>query len=120
VLVPFLALMFTTAIDFGRIYHVTQALEHCAFSGALYASGTVQTTSAVGPVQAASNAACASGASLDPPLQPQNVTVSVPGTGTATVTVIYDFPLVTPLLGPGQTVRLQRSVTLNVAPRPGS
>jgi Flp pilus assembly protein TadG len=121
VLLPFLGLMFAAAVDFGRVYFVTQILEDCARAGALYASGTAQTSSATGPSAAATTAACASGKSLSPPLQDQNVTVNIDSSaGTATVTITYAFQPVTPVFGTGGTITLQRSVLVNVAPLPGT
>jgi Flp pilus assembly protein TadG len=120
-LLPFLALMFLAALDFGRIYNATQILEASASAGALYASGTAQTTSATGPSQAAVNAACAAGASLSPPLQSDNVTVTIDSpAGTATVSVAYTFTLLTPILGPSGQVQLTRTVILPLAPVPGT
>jgi Flp pilus assembly protein TadG len=120
ILLPFLGLMFAAAVDFARIYFATQTLENCAYSGALYASGTAWTSSSSGGVvPAAKNAACADGTTLSPALQPESVTVSL-DSSTATVTVDYDFPLLTPVLNPSLSVHLKRTVTLNLAPVPGS
>jgi Flp pilus assembly protein TadG len=118
---PFLGLMFTAAVDFGRVFQATQILNQCACAGAMYASGTAQTSSTTGPTQAATSAACAAGVSLSPSLQSSDVTVMISSApATATVTVTYDFSLVTPILGPGSQVRLTRSLTVNVAPVPGN
>ncbi len=121
ILLPFLGLMFTAALDFGRVYFATQTLQDCAMSGALYASGYSQTSAATGATTAAINAACASGASLSPPLTADNITVSIDSVAnTATVTVRYPFALITPVMGPNQTLMLSQSVTTNLAPTPGS
>jgi Flp pilus assembly protein TadG len=121
ILLPFLTLMFTAAVDFGRAFYVTQTLEACAYAGALYASGTAQTTAAEGQIKAAQNAACASGTSLSPPVESGNVTVNADGAaGTVSVTVAYDFTLLTPLLGSTGPLHLTRTVTLQTAPIPGS
>jgi len=120
IMLPFLGLMFAAAVDFARIFYATQTLETCAYAGALYASGTAWTaTSSVGVVQSAKNAACADGTTLSPPVQPESVTVSL-DKSTATVSVDYDFSLLTPILGLSQSVHLRRTVTLNLAPVPGS
>jgi Flp pilus assembly protein TadG len=119
ILLPFLALLFVAALDFGRIFFVTQTLDQCAYAGALYASGTAWASSSTGPTQAAIAAACADGTTLDPPLQDSQVDVTLTAS-TATVTVHYQFQLLTPVLGSAGTVALQRSVTLNLAPVPGS
>jgi Flp pilus assembly protein TadG len=119
ILLPFLALLFVAALDFGRVFFVTQTLDQCAYAGALYASGTAWAGSDTGPTAAAKNAACADGTSLDPPLQAEQVDVSL-GAGRATVTVHYPFQLLTPVLGPSGVISLQRTVTLNMAPVPGN
>jgi Flp pilus assembly protein TadG len=120
ILLPFIGLMFTAALDFARIFYVTQTLENCAYAGALYASGTAWApSSSQGVTAAAQSAACADGTTLTPPLQPANVTVTLDPTR-ATVRVDYDFQLVTPILGPAQTVHLTRTVVLNLAPVPGT
>jgi Flp pilus assembly protein TadG len=118
-LLPFLGLMFVAALDFARVFHVTQTLQACADAGALFASGTAQTSAATGPAQAAKNAACAAGASLVPALQADQVSVSQNGS-TTTVTVTYDFPLLTPVLGTSGQAHLTRSVTMSIAPVPGN
>jgi len=118
-LLPFLGLMFVAALDFARVFHVTQTLEASAHAGALFASGTAQAPAATGQEQAAKNAACAAGASLVPALQPDQVTVTLDGT-TATVAVAYDFPLLTPVLGSSGQVHLTRTVTMFTAPVPGN
>jgi Flp pilus assembly protein TadG len=118
-LLPFLGLMFVAALDFGRVFHATQTLQACAQAGALFASGTAKTPSATGPEQAAKNAACAAGASLVPALQADQVTVTL-DSSTATVSVAYDFPLLTPILGPGTVAHLTRTATISLAPVPGN
>ena len=121
ILLPFLTLMFTAAVDFGRAFYVTQTLEACAYAGALYASGTAQTTAAEGQTTAAQSAACASGTSLSPPVNSGNVTVNADGAaGTVSVTVAYDFTMLTPLFGSTGPLHLTRTVTLQTAPIPGS
>jgi Flp pilus assembly protein TadG len=115
ILLPFLGLMFAAALDFARIFCATQTLNECAYAAALYASGT-----STGDVStAAANAAVADGTTLNPPLQPEKVAVTVAG-GVATATVDYDFQLLTPLPGYLGVVHLQRTATLNVAPVPGN
>lgn len=119
ILLPFLALAVSAALDFGRIFYATQVLDTAAATGAQYASGTawvpLTTTTAV---DAARAAAVAEGASLNPPLAANDVGVTVAG-NVATVTVSYDFPLLTGVLFPARTVHLQRTSVVRVAPRPG-
>ena len=119
-LLPFLGLMFTAAVDFGRVFYITQTLQESATAGAMYASGTIQTSASQGQAQAATSAACATAVSIKPPLDPQDVTVVLDASaGTATVTVTYNFQLVTPILGPLGQVQLTRTATMKTAPRPG-
>ncbi len=120
VLLPFLGLMFTAALDFARVYYATQTLEQCASAGAMYAIGTAWTSASTGRTQAAQNAAVANGGSLSPALQPENVTVATDAAGNATVTAAYDFALLTPILSPSGRLHLRRSATVNKAPVPGS
>jgi Flp pilus assembly protein TadG len=121
VLLPFLGLMLTAAVDFARVFQATQILQQCASAGAMYASGTSVAAQATGATQAATTAACAAGASLAPPLQAENVTVAVDQTAqTATVTVTWCFQLITPVLAPGGQVQLTRTVVMNLAPVPGA
>ena len=121
ILLPFLTLMFTAAVDFGRAFYVTQTLEACAYAGALYASGTARASASVGQTQAAQDAAVAGGTSLSPPVDSGNVTVSANGAAkTVSVTVAYDFTLLTPLVGSNGPLHLTRTVVLPTAPTPGS
>jgi Flp pilus assembly protein TadG len=119
-LLPFLALMFSAAVDFSRIFVATQTLERAANTGAMYASGglwipTSQTTT----TDAAITAVCSEGASLNPPLDDSNVAVSTNGTA-ITVTVTYNYPLLTAVLIPSATVALQRTVVMQIAPVAGN
>ncbi|WP_020474686.1 TadE/TadG family type IV pilus assembly protein [Zavarzinella formosa] len=115
---PFLVVMFTAAVDFARIYHITQTIQECAQSGAIYASGTAQFSSSIDNTQAATNAACASGANLSPAVQAANVSVVIDSTGkTATVTVTYTFNSIMPFLSSATVIT--RSATMSQAPVPG-
>ncbi len=116
---PLLALMFTAIVDFGRVFHTTQTLQQCASAGAVYAARTAWAPTSTGQEQAAKDAACSCGASLSPPLQPGEVTVTFTSTY-ATVTVEYDFELLTSALGFLGSIRLTRTVTMKIAPTPGA
>lgn len=119
ILLPFLTFMVVVAVDYCRIFCATQTLRNCAYAGALYASNLVQIPSSQGTVQAATQAALAEGTSLSPPLASDNVTVSSDGQ-TATVTVQYQFRLLTPYLNSSGLVVLTRQQTMALAPKPGS
>ena len=117
ILLPFLALMFGVAIDFCRIFHCSQTIQNCAYAGALYASGTASSRPDLsGPDQAARDAATAEAASLNPPLDPARVMTAF-ASGTVTVTVSYDFSLLTPVLGTSKTITITRTVTMAVIPQ---
>ena len=118
-ILPFLALMFLAALDFARVFRATQVLRQAAYAGALYASGTSEPSGSPDPGDART-AACANGACLDPPLTPEDVaTTADDAAGTVTVTVSYDFPLLSPILGGAARAHLTRTVTLPRAPVPG-
>lgn len=117
ILLPFIALMFVGAVDFARVYYCSQTVESCARSGALYASGIAWRDPAVSAEQAAKDAAVAEGTSLDPPLQPTDVTVATDDTG-VTVTVTYTFQGLTSYPGLSGAFVVQRSVRMVTAPKP--
>lgn len=120
VLLPFLALMFAAVLDFGRVFHALQTLEDCALAGAHYASGNAWLPASTDRASAAKTAACNTGVSLSPALAVENVAVTSDDSArTVTVTVTYDFALLTPIVGPTRSVTLTRAVTMNVAPVPG-
>ncbi len=120
ILLPFLTLMFSAAVDFGQIFYTTQVLDQAASVGAMYASGTAWVpTAQTTATEAAVAAACVEGATLNPPLASGNVAVSITAT-TATVTITYSYSLMTAVLVPSATVQLQRSIILPVAPVTGS
>jgi Flp pilus assembly protein TadG len=112
---PFLALMFAVALDYCRIFHVSQTVQNCAWVGAMYASGNASNPNAASSDDAARQAAVADAASLQPPLDPSKVTIAYQG-GMAVVTIQYEFRAMTPLLGKGGTVTVTRTVKMTMAP----
>ncbi|MDY3554905.1 TadE/TadG family type IV pilus assembly protein [Gemmata sp. JC717] len=116
---PLLALVFAAGVDFARVFRATQVLQSAASSASAYATGTAWAPASTTPTaDAARAAALTEGAALDPPLQAPQVTVATAGNLT-TVTVVYDMPLFTGFLLPQGTVRLERTATARVTPRPG-
>ncbi len=129
VAMPFVALMFVVAVDFCRLYYQTQTLQGCAEAGAAYAGGygwpsqadasaaqagnasVVPPDSDAARIEAAQLAAVAEGVTLNPPLQQSNVQVTI-ANGQATVTITYNCPMLTPVLGPSQLQTVTRSVTV--------
>jgi Flp pilus assembly protein TadG len=118
ILLPFLVLAFTVAVDFCRVFHTTQTVQGSAEAAALYASATALPPAGSTPTEAARQAAVAEAATLDPPLRPEDVSV-VRDDNTATVTVTYRFQTLLPYPGLGQTLTLQRSARLVLAPMAG-
>jgi Flp pilus assembly protein TadG len=112
---PFLSLMFAVALDFCRVFYVTQTVQNCAWAGAMYASGTASNPNASSLDEAVRTAVVAEAATLQPALDPTMVTVSNQG-GMAVVTVQYQFQALTPLLGAGGTVTITRTATMGMAP----
>jgi len=119
IVLPFLIFLFVVALDYCRVFYATQTLWNCAQTAANYASGTALTSSTIGAEQAAQQAALADAVNLSPPLQPGNVTV-VLDKQTVTVTIQYEFPMLTPLWRDSGNVVLQRTVIMGMAPRPGN
>jgi Flp pilus assembly protein TadG len=111
---PFLAFLFAVALDYCRVYSAAQVVNNAARCGALYASGTVPAANGLTPLQAAQQGALAEAASLSPPLQATDVTVTTDATS-ATVTVTYQFQTVCPYLGLPPQIGLSASVTMPLA-----
>ena len=118
ILLPLLTLMFVIAVDFCRVFFASQAIESCAYSAAMYASGVARGDSETSAEQLAKEAAVADGKSLTPPLQAEQVVVAISG-GQATVTIAYDFALFQKYLGSSGTQKIRRSVQMTQAPRAG-
>ena len=90
IVLPFLVFTFAVAFDYCRIFYAVQVVNNAARCGAMYASGTVSAAIGETPLQAAQQAALVEAASLNPPLQVQDVTLTTNSTG-VTVTVKYQF-----------------------------
>src|SRR5262249_43930796 len=106
------------AVDYCRVFYVTQTLQSCAEAAALAASGTAQSSSALSREQAGKNAAVANGTTLNPVCSQDQGTVPAKG-GDVTVTLQYEYPLLTSLLTESSTIVLQRSARMSLAPQPG-
>jgi Flp pilus assembly protein TadG len=130
VLLPFVAFLFVVAVDFCRLYYQTQTLQGCAEAGACYAAGyawpnqadaaaagttglsqIILPDSSAARIEAARLAALAEGTNLNPPLQETNVQVTF-AKGEVTVTITYDCPMLTPVLGASRVQTVTRSVTM--------
>src|SRR5262249_49810833 len=112
---PFFALMFAVALDYCRVFHVTQTIQNCAWVATMYASGNATGPDGQSAQDAAQQAAVAESASLNPPVQSGDVSVSTSG-NRVVVSVRYEFQALTPLMGDNGTVRITRTVSMNIAP----
>jgi Flp pilus assembly protein TadG len=119
VLLPFLAFMFCVAVDFCRSFQAAQVLDSAARSAALYYSGAADVDPSTTASAAAMQAALTEGASLNPPLQQSNVSLQTNG-GTVTVTITYPFALFTSYAGVTESLTIQRTVVMPVAPQAGN
>ena len=115
ILLPFLALAFAVALDFCRAYQATETIQTAAYAGSMYASGTTYAASGTSPEDAARQAVLNEAVSLQPALTADQITVTMTS-NTATVTISYDIPLLTPVLAGSAAVSVTRSVTMNLAP----
>jgi Flp pilus assembly protein TadG len=118
---PFLAFVFVATVDYARVFYYQQILDNCARNGALYGSNlkSYQETGWVNPYNSTVNATLADGATLNPPLTSDQVTVAT-GTGSdgnpnVTVTISYPFTPLTQFPG-FSTVNLQSKCCMRVAP----
>ncbi len=121
-LLPLLLFVLIVAIDFCRLFFHYTTITNAARNGALWASdpfanGTV--TPSQSPYPNLFSAASADANNLNPALTSSNVTSSTgtdgQGNATVSVTVQYQFDMVTTYLGFG-SVNLSRQVTMRVAP----
>jgi hypothetical protein len=101
------------------VFYYTQTLQGCAEAAALYASGTAQPPPNTSATDAATQAALAEGALLNPALTSANVTVNV-NRNVSTVTVSYGFQTLVPYPGMARTLTLTRTATMTVAPNVGA
>jgi Flp pilus assembly protein TadG len=123
VLAPFLALLFVATVDFARVFYYSLTIQDCARNAALLGSSlrSYQETGWVSPYNDVVTVAVADGATLNPPLDPSQVTVSN-GTGSdgnpnVTVTIQYPFTSITKFPGFG-ILNLKATVSMRVAPQP--
>jgi Flp pilus assembly protein TadG len=118
ILLPFVVFLFVVALDFCRVFNCAQAIQGSAQVGAFYASGHAKADPAVPPDLAAKRAAVAEASLLDPPLREEDVAVSY-STGSATVTVTYEFRTITGFPGLPRSVRVTKAVQMALAPTAG-
>jgi Flp pilus assembly protein TadG len=110
---PVLIFALLLAIDFCRVFFAYSTITNAARNGALWASDPLASTQS--PYTSLLLAASADAGNLNPALTSSNVTSSNPSTTTVTVTVSYQFPLITSYLGLSR-VNLARQVTMLIEP----
>src|SRR5262245_45468716 len=98
---PILAFLFVVTVDFARVFYYQMTLQDCARNGALFGANlrSYQETGWVSPYSAATKVVVADGATLNPPLATEQVTIT-PGVGSdghanVTVTISYPFKTIT-------------------------
>ena len=117
-LCPFLAFMMVVAIDYCRVFHLTQTVESSAQNAALYAAGVSTSDPDTFKTQlaAAQQAALDEGSRLSPALTAANVSVSV-SNNVATATVTHTFSTITRIPGFPSTMTVTRTVNVPVLPK---
>jgi hypothetical protein len=122
-LLPLLATLFVVTVDFGRLFFYQITIENCARNGAHFLSylrSYQETkTGCVQPYDTVTKVILADGASLNPPLASQNITITN-GTGSdgnpnVQVTIQYPFQNITNYPGLSK-INLQASIKMRVAP----
>jgi len=114
ILLPFLALIFVAALDFGRVFYYHVIVTNCARSGALYGS--------IGPTHAADATGIQSAAKAESPELSSSLNVSsTTGTDSAgnsfvSVTVTYPFKTITDFPGIPASATVGRTVQMRVIP----
>jgi Flp pilus assembly protein TadG len=114
ILLPMLALIFVAAVDFGRVFYYSVAVNNCARSGALY--GSVDTA------HAADQAGIQSAAQAEAPDLASSLTVSsTNGTDSSgnpfvSVTVTYPFTTITNFPGIPSSATVERTAQMRVIP----
>ena len=115
IIIPFIMFLFVVVLDYCRVYNAAQVVNNAARSGALYASGTAPAPNGITPLQAAQQAAVAEGGSLNPPLQPSDVTLTT-SAGSVTVAVTHQFHTASPYLGLPRQIDVSAAVTMPISP----
>ena len=113
VLTPFLVLLFSITVDFGRVFYFSQLLDNCARKGALYLSDPkAPAYNTYANLQQAALGPDSSSLSPQPTVSSSNGTDSE-GNAYVSVTVTWQFQSITQLV-PGLT--LSRTAQMRSAP----
>jgi Flp pilus assembly protein TadG len=114
VLLPFMALLFAAAADFGRVFYYYVTVTNCARSGALYAS--------IDATHAADTTGIQSAAQAEAPELSSTLSVSSTtsndsaGNPVVSVTVSYPFATISNLPGIPGSATVARTIQMRVIP----
>ena len=113
--VPLLAFLMVIAVDWARIFYYSVTVTNAARNGALYASDPIGRTMSI--YSNVTDAALAEATDLSPPPSVSSAN-GTDGSGNAfvTVTVSWQFPLVTSYPGISNPTTLTRTCQMRVAP----
>ena len=105
IVTPFLLLVVLGLVDLGRALYTNINIQEAAQEGAIWASFE--------PFDPAQTVARVTDAIDNPSLNGSNIGIACPNPGEVTVTVTYDYPMITPLLSQwmGGSITLQQTVT---------
>ena len=113
ILLPFLGLIFVITLDFGRIFYYTLTIENAARNGALWACDPYAPTMSYSTLQAAVQA---DASNLSPAIISTNINSSngtdPNGNAVVSVTVSYDFKLITNYPGIPNPYTVTRTVEM--------
>jgi len=115
ILLPLLAFLFVIAVDWGRIFYFSLAVENCARNGALYGSDPFE------PAQSTYTSISAAALADAGNLQPPPTVTSTNGTDSGgnayvEVTVAWQFASLTNFPGVPSTTNLTRTVRMRMQP----
>jgi Flp pilus assembly protein TadG len=113
ILLPFLGLIFVVTLDFGRIFYYTLTIENAARNGALWACDPYAPTMSYSTLQ---DAVKADASNLSPAIVDGNINSSngtdPKGNAVVSVTVSYDFTLITNYPGIPNPYTVTRTVEM--------
>lgn len=117
ILLPLLVFLLVIAVDFARLYHPYITITNCARNAALYGSESPTRYSDTDAIKAA---AVADGATLNPPLSADDVSIrrfdDDDGQPHIEVTVTWRFETITSFPGVPSEMNITRTVQMRVAP----
>ena len=115
VLLPLIAFLFVTAVDYARIFYYSQVIENCARQGALWACDEKGNAQNLYPD--VTTAALADAPNLSPqPTATEAFGTDAAGNSYVSVTVTWTFQTITNYPGVPNSVTLTRTVQMRVAP----